>query len=100
MFDVIDRKEMREKTCCLTGHRAIRPELLTLAMEELEIQIHELVQWKGVRYFGVGGALGFDTLAAELLFSLRETCYPYVKVILVYPFEGYTSRWADEQKAK
>ena len=28
---------------------------------------------EGVRYFGVGGALGFETLVAEKLLALRES---------------------------
>ena len=53
---------------------------------------------RGVIYFGVGGALGFDLLAAKLLFRLRDTDCQNIKVILVYPFEGYTNRWSDRLK--
>ena len=48
----------------------------------------------------LGGAIGYDTLAAKILFRLRETDFPQIKVILVYPFEGFTSRWSDEQRAE
>ena len=34
-----------------------------------------------------------------MLFRLRATDYPQIKVILVYPFEGFTGRWSDEQRA-
>lgn len=32
------------------------------------------------------------------MFKLRSKEYPCIKVILVYPFDGYTSRWTQEQK--
>ena len=48
----------------------------------------------------MGGAIGYDTEAAKLLFRLRATNYPQIKVILVYPFEGFTSRWSDVQQAE
>lgn len=34
---------------------------------------------------------------AEILFKLKRA-YPQIKVILVYPFEGFTNRWSVEQK--
>ena len=46
------------------------------------------------------GAIGDDTEAAKLLFRLRVTDYPQIKVILVYPVEGFTSRWNDKQRAE
>lgn len=48
---------------------------------------------------GWGGALGYDALAAKLLFKLRESELPGIKVILVYPFDGYTDRWTLGQRA-
>lgn len=40
-----------------------------------------------VCFFGVGGAIGYDMLAARVLFRLKETGFPNIKVILVYPFD-------------
>ena len=51
-------------TCCFTGHRRIPPEAVAPLRERLEAEIESLIR-QGVRYFGAGGALGFDTLAAE-----------------------------------
>ena len=55
---------LREKTCCFTGHRDIPARVLPLLSAELEQAVLGLAS-EGVRYFGTGGALGFDTLAAE-----------------------------------
>lgn len=54
---------------------------------------------EGVRYFGVGGALGFDTLVAEKLLTLRES-RPQIRIILVQPFQGYQSCWTPAQQAR
>ena len=35
-----------------------------------------------------------------MLCRLRATDYPHIKVILVYPFEGFTGRWSDAQRAE
>ena len=37
-------------------------------------------------------------LLALILFRLREAEFPWIKVILIYPFEGFTSCWTDDQK--
>jgi len=50
---------MRSKTCCFTGHRHLpenQKEKIALALENAVLSfIHS-----GYRYFGAGGALGFD----------------------------------------
>ena len=43
-------------------------------------------------YFGAGGALGFDTLAAQAVLKLKER-YPDIKLILVLPCKTQTSGW-------
>ena len=68
-------------------------------MERTEQVVRQLIE-KGVVFFGVGGAIGYDTEAAKLLSRLRATEYPHIKVILVYPFNGFTSRWSDAQRAE
>ena len=91
--------DLRQKTCCFTGHRAIPEKELPAILKRTEQAVRRLIE-QGVVFFGVGGAIGYDTEAAKLLFQLRATDYPQIKVILVYPFEGYTSRWSGEQRAE
>jgi len=88
---------MKNKTCCFTGHRYIPPESEQRIAKNLERKTRELIN-VGYLYFGVGGAAGFDTLAAKTLIRLRQNDFPQIKVILVYPFDGFTNRWNDEQK--
>ena len=64
---------MRSETCCFTGHRQIPPGERTEIADRLERVIVNLYQ-KGVRYYGAGGALGFDSLAARTIIRLRESC--------------------------
>lgn len=89
---------MKKQTCCFTGHRTIPSGQIDTIAARTESKVRELILDQGVRYFGVGGAIGYDTLVALMLFRLRETTFPQIKVILVYPFEGFTSRWTVEQK--
>ncbi len=73
---------MKTKTCCFTGHREIK-ESIQKVVEVLEIELDKLIE-NGYCYFGAGGALGFDTIAAQTVLHLREQ-YPHVKLILVLP---------------
>lgn len=95
----MEREHMRLKTACFTGHRDIPVIEAKGIMERTEYVIQQLYDEKGVRFWGVGGALGYDTLAADILFRLRASYMPDIKIILVYPFDGFTDRWKALQKA-
>lgn len=88
----------RPFTCCFTGHRNLpigqEEEIWKRVYACLEPLLEE-----GVRYFGVGGALGFDTLVAEKLLMLRKS-RPEIRIILVQPFPDYQSRWTPAQQAR
>lgn len=90
--------EKRSITCCFSGHRDISMDKVSHLKVEIEKAVRTLVTSHGVCYFGVGGAIGFDTLAAKVLFQLRKQEFPQIKVILVYPFDGYTRWWTQEQR--
>ena len=49
-------------------------------------------------YFGASGALGFDTLAAQCVLSLRKR-YPHIKLILVLPCTTQTKGWSKDDIA-
>ena len=84
---------MKEKTCCFTGHRDIPLLQLPIIKSKLEKTIIEYIE-KGYCYFGAGGALGFDTLAAQTVLKLKET-YPQIKLILVLPCLTQTRGWKE-----
>lgn len=90
--------EKHDKTCCFSGHRELPGEKVQQLATEIEKAVRDLIVKHGVCYFGVGGAIGFDTLAAKVLFQMRKSEFPQIKVILVYPFDGYTRWWTREQK--
>lgn len=84
---------LKEKTCCFTGHRVIPARVLPALAGELEQTLRRLIgEW--VRYFGAGGALGFDTLAAETVLRLKGE-YPDVRLILVLPCRDQTRGWKE-----
>ena len=88
------RDKMKEKTCCFTGHRAIPPAEMECVSVRLREAVREHIE-RGYRYFGAGGAIGFDTLAAETVLSLKEE-FPEIALILVLPCENQTKNWRKE----
>ena len=85
---------MIEKTVCFTGHRDI-PILKKRKIEKkLEETLYQLIQ-EGYRFFGAGGALGFDTIAALTVLELKNK-YNDIKLILVLPCKNQTRGWSDK----
>lgn len=82
---------MREKTCCFTGHRKIPPAQYDAIAGRLRKEVIRLIE-QGYKYFGAGGALGFDTLAAQTVLQLQGD-YPQIKLILVLPCKSQTLGW-------
>lgn len=83
---------MREKTCCFTGHRQIPSEYLPAITKKLRDTLIFYIE-QGYQYFGAGGALGFDTLAAQTVLNLKQR-YPSIKLILVLPCKDQAARWS------
>lgn len=82
---------MKNHTCCFTGHRIIPAEEYDLISAKLEATMVQLIH-RGYQFFGAGGALGFDTLAAMSVLKLKKD-YPHIKLILVLPCRDQASRW-------
>ena len=80
--------DLKSKTCCFTGHRVMSDQEKQIAAVRLRQVIAELVK-EGVVYYGAGGALGFDTLAAQTVLEMKKE-YPQVRLILVLPCEDQT----------
>jgi len=81
------------KTCCFTGHRIIPEREYKTISKYLESKIIQLIH-QDVRYFGAGGALGFDTLAALSVLKLKGE-YPWIKLILVLPHKEQAKGWSE-----
>ena len=82
---------MRERTGCFTGHRQIPEKDYAVIEEKLEQTIVKLYN-NGIIRYCAGGALGFDTLAAETVLRLRET-YSELRLILVLPCKDQARGW-------
>ena len=89
---------MRSRTCCFSGHRNLpRDDLEKIATKTKEAIVSSIHD--GYCYFGTGGALGFDTLAAKTVLLLKAR-YPEIKLILVLPCKDQTARWSAEDIAE
>lgn len=89
---------MKAKSCCFTGHRKLPDGQRVAIMERTETAVKKLLSG-GINRFLLGGAVGYDAEVAKLLFRLKNECCGF-KVVLIYPFDGYTDRWNDAQKAE
>lgn len=95
-------------TCAITGHRPTRfkwkydennngCKRLKKRMRDQFILLYE----KGVRQFWVGGTLGVDMWAGEILLRLKELPeYSEIKLMVVLPFEGHDSTWDNRSKLR
>ena len=83
--------DYKNKTACFTGHRDIPSSQVPLIKQKLKTILKQLI-CQGYCYFGVGGALGFDTLAAQIVIELKKQ-YSQIKLILVLPCKDQASRW-------
>ena len=85
---------MKNRTCCFTGHRKIPSGEYQRIAERLREEIIRLINL-GVIYFGAGGALGFDTIAAQTILELKKE-YPLIRLILVLPCPEQTNGWSEK----
>lgn len=84
------------RKCSFTGHRNIPKRHETALVGILRRGI-QYVYDEGVRHFYIGGALGFDTLAAKELVLFRFS-HPDIVMHLVLPCLDQTQRWSARQR--
>ncbi len=82
---------MKEQTCCFTGHRNIAKTDYETVYKNTKIEVENLIK-NGYRFFGTGGAIGFDTIAAKVVLELRQQ-YNSIRLILVLPCKNQTQNW-------
>lgn len=88
--------DLREHTCCFTGHRAIAYIHEERLPSLIERHICKLVA-DGVYRFVTGGALGFDTMAAKAVLRLREK-NERISLIVIAPYAGQADSWSDRDR--
>ncbi len=81
-----------QNTLCFTGHRSIPLRDQMGLRKKLDQVIVKAIS-DGFRSFLYGGALGFDTMAAEAVLRLQKS-HPEIRLILVAPCKGQASRWS------
>ncbi len=80
------------KSCSFTGHRIIEEEYIA-PLSDLLIKAIEYVYAEGCRNFYCGGALGFDTMAAKTLISMRIK-YSDIRLCIVVPCKNQSENWS------
>lgn len=88
---------MRERTACFTGHRKIPVEQYDAIYERLKATIVSLMK-RNYRFFATGGALGFDTMAAQAILAIKNQ-YPHIRLILVLPCHSQAEKWSEYDRA-
>ncbi len=83
---------MENGFCAFSGHRSLPREEVPRLRELLFRTIEEQAA-AGCSGFLCGGALGFDTLAAEAVLSVRARC-PEITLTLALPCPGQHLRWS------
>ena len=83
-------------TCCFTGHQDIPKYDEQKIITRVRYLLKPLLQ-AGVRYFGVGGAVGFDMIVAEYLLHLRDDLQQDIRIISVLPFPEWRAKWNEDQ---
>ena len=84
--------ERKEKSCCCTGHRAIPTAEIPSLAEALQAEIAALAE-QGITIFYCGGALGFDTLAAEAVLCAKKQ-NPKIRLCLALPCPEQAAGWS------
>lgn len=93
---IVEGEFVKAKNVCFTGHRKIPSEQINDIDQRLKNIIVELIN-NGYTDFYAGGALGFDTIAAQTVIELKKD-YPQIKLILALPCMNQTRGWNDTDK--
>ena len=83
---------MENKKCFFTGHRILPVRIYDAVYNGTEQACRHLIKQYGVTDFICGGALGFDTLAAQVVINLRKV-YPDIRLLLYLPCIDQTRNW-------
>lgn len=79
------------KTCFFTGHRIIGKNKISLVESWLREEILDKINSK-TTVFITGGAIGFDTMAAEQVLFMKED-YPDIRLVLYLPCINHDAEW-------
>lgn len=84
-------------SCCFSGHRAVSNGDKAIISRNLPPLLERLYLESGIRTFISGGALGFDTIAANEVIKLKNK-YSDARLVLALPCRNQSERWNSSQK--
>ena len=82
---------------CFTGHRDLTDSEIHIISRRLTILLKRLILNHGLKNCFAGGAIGFDTVAAQTVLSLKDN-YPEIRLNLILPCQGQENSWNALQK--
>ncbi len=99
---------MRQTTCAITGHRPQRFKFKYNEQYKLCIKIKnalhaeiENLYTQGVHTFWVGGSMGVDTWAAEIILALKkQKGFEDIRLCVALPFPGFKNRFDARQQTR
>lgn len=90
---------MKELSCCFSGHRSISYELGDQLSQRIRDGIQYLYDNMSITTYYAGGALGFDSLAAEAVIEQKKK-QPDIRLVIVIPCRSQAERWNAADKAR
>ena len=88
--------DFKAETCCFTGHRDLPKYEEQKVLTRVRYLLLPLLD-RGVKYFAVGGAVGFDMVVAEFLLDWRDRDQKKYKVISVLPYPDWRENWGEAE---
>ena len=83
-------------SCSFTGHRNLSLEQTRDLVPRLKSTVLYLISL-GVREFHCGGAIGFDTLAATVVYDVSRQ-HKDIRLVLELPYENQCLNWSRENR--
>ena len=85
--------DSKRGSCSFTGHRNLSPEEIRNLVPRLKSTVLYLVS-QGVKDFHCGGAIGFDTIAATVVYDVSRE-HKNIRLILEIPYENQCRGWSE-----
>lgn len=82
-------------TCCFTGHRKLTLQQHNDAYDKT-VEIIKQLASRGYKFFCCGGALGYDTIAAQAVLGLRQKLD--IKLVLILPCKNQDGSWSPQNR--
>ena len=91
--------ERNETGCCFTGHRIIPEDIRVSLIDRLKNGVDYLYTHMNIKIFYAGGALGFDTIAAEAVIERRKE-HPDIRLVIVSPCKDQDKLWGIKDRTR